>query len=68
MMMNLFINLLCNIIYMDRGQKLSLREMKEVHKLLGHAIFKKEVHKEEQRQNKKLDTEIIFIKKKKKSK
>lgn len=53
---------------MDRGQKLSLREMKEVHKLLGHAIFKKEVHKEEQRQNKKLDTEIIFIKKKKKSK
>jgi len=50
---------------MNQSQKLTLNEMKEVHKMLGHALFKKEVHKEEERKKKKLDTENIFIKKKK---
>jgi hypothetical protein len=51
---------------MERTEKISKREMLDVHKLIKTPIFKKEIKKEEIKEKKKSNIETIFVKSKKK--
>ncbi len=51
---------------MERTEKISKREMLDVHKLIKTPIFKKEIKKEESKEKNKLNIENIFVKSKKK--